>query len=72
MVKSRIKTMTKHVLAAIQAQDLEAARAALAQAIPVIDKAASKGYIHKNTAARKVSRLTQKVNRLAATLTQNP
>jgi small subunit ribosomal protein S20 len=36
----------------------------LAEAFVVIDKAASKGVLHKNTASRKISRLTRKVNHL--------
>ena len=49
----------------IEAKDKEAASAALLNAISTIDKAASKGVYHKNTAARKVSRLSKAVNTLA-------
>jgi len=42
--------------------DTEAATAELARTIPFIDKAASKGVIHKATASRKIARLTKLVN----------
>ena len=45
--------------------DKAAATAALTEAVVAIDKAAAKGIFHKNTAARKVSRLTKAVNTLA-------
>ncbi|HIJ65226.1 MAG TPA: 30S ribosomal protein S20 [Candidatus Hydrogenedentes bacterium] len=57
--KSRIKTYEKRVLAAVEAKDADAAKAALPTALSYIDKAASKGIIHKNTAARKKAKLQQ-------------
>ena len=51
--------------AAVAAGDKAAAEAALPVAIAEISKAASKGIFHKNTAARKVSRITKAVNTLA-------
>jgi small subunit ribosomal protein S20 len=45
---------------------VEDAQAALQQAIPLIDKAASKGSLHHRTAARKISRLSKKVYALSA------
>lgn len=56
-IKSGVKTSIKKVTAAIAANDKEAAKAALLTATASIDKAASKGVFHKNTASRKVSRL---------------
>lgn len=64
-IKSRVKTYIKKVEAAIAANDKEAATAALTDAIAEISKAASKGIFHKNTAARKISRLTKAVNKIA-------
>lgn len=49
---------------AIERKDLEGAQKALSKAIPLIQKAQSKGVFHKNTSARKISRLTLKVNAL--------
>ncbi len=64
-IRSRVKTYIKKVDAAIAAGDMEAAKAALTTAISEIDKAAAKGVYHKNTASRKISRLTLAVNKLA-------
>ena len=64
-IKSAVKTSIKKVEVAIEAKDKEAAVAALQNAISTIDKAATKGVSHKNTAARKVSRLSKAVNTLA-------
>lgn len=64
-IKSRVKTYIKKVDAAIAANDKAAAQAALKDAISEINKAASKGVYHKNTASRKISRLSLAVNKLA-------
>ena len=60
-----IKTYIKNVEAAVAAGDKTAANEALTACISEINKAASKGIFHKNTAARKVSRLTKAVNSVA-------
>ncbi len=65
MIKSKIKTLVKKVEAAVAASDKTAATAALKEAVVAIDKAAAKGVYHKNTAARKVSRITKAVNSIA-------
>lgn len=64
-VRSRVKTAVKKVDAAIAANDKVAAEAALKAAVSELDKATKKGIYHKNTTARKVSRLTIAVNKLA-------
>lgn len=64
-IKSRVKTAVKKVDAAVVAKDKAAADTALLNAISEINKAASKGIYHKNTASRKVSRLTKAVNSIA-------
>ncbi len=64
-IKSGVKTSVKKVTAAIAANDKEAAKAALVAATATIDKAASKGVFHKNTASRKVSRLAVAVSKMA-------
>ena len=63
-VKTRIKTMAKKVLATVEDQNLEAAKAALSVAYKELDKAVTKGIIKKNTASRKKARLAAKVNSL--------
>ena len=65
MIKSSVKTAMKKVTVACEAKDAAAAKAALTPAISAIDKAKSKGVYHKNNAARKVSRLTKMVNKIA-------
>ena len=64
-IKSGVKTAIKKVYVAIDANDKEAAVAALKAATVEIDKACTKGVFHKKNASRKVSRLTLAVNKLA-------
>lgn len=64
-IKSRVKTAVKKVEAAVAKKDAEAAQTALKAAMVEITKAGSKGVYHKNTVARKVSRLTKAVNSIA-------
>ena len=64
-IRSKVKTSIKKVEAAIVAGDKAAAQACLVNAISEIEKACTKGVYHKNTAARKVSRITKAVNAMA-------
>lgn len=64
--RSMFRTYVKNVLKAVEAGDQEAARAAYNKAQPIIDKAAGKGLIHKNKAARIKSRLVARVKAMAA------
>lgn len=63
--RSRVKTAIRRIDEALAQNSTEQAEAALRNAIPVIAKAAGKGTIHARTAARKVSRLTLRVNAAA-------
>ena len=63
-VKSRVKTMVKKVLVAVETKEVEAAKAALSVAYKELDKAVSKGIMKKNTASRRKARLAAKVNAL--------
>jgi small subunit ribosomal protein S20 len=65
-LRSLVRTQIKKVISAIGTGDAEQARAAYAAAVPVIDRMADKGIIHKNKAARHKSRLNAKVKALAA------
>lgn len=65
MIRKTMRTFIKRVRTAVEAKDPAGAQAALADAIRKIDKAATKGVIHRNQAARRVSRLTLAVNKLA-------
>lgn len=64
--KSSIKTAVKKALALATGEDKEALNAALSKVYQLCDKAVSKGILHKNTAARKKSRLTIAINKLQA------
>ena len=61
-IRSAVKTSVKKVESLVEAGDKEAASKALLDATSTIDKAASKGILHKNNASRKVSRLRKAVN----------
>jgi small subunit ribosomal protein S20 len=61
---SRIKTEVKKVELAIASGDKTAAEAALKAAQPEMHRGVSKGLLHRNTVARKVSRLTKRVKAL--------
>lgn len=64
--RSMFRTYVKNVLKAIESGDQESARAAYSKAQPIIDKAAGKGLIHKNKAARIKSRLSARLKGMAA------
>ena len=64
-IRSTLRTFIKRVREAVESKDQTQAKEALQAAIPVIDKAASKGVIHRSNASRNVSRLTKLVNTLA-------
>jgi len=65
-VKGGIRKGVKRVYAAVEAGDLDAAQEWLQVTVNRLDRAAAKGVIHKNNAARRKSRLTKLVNRTAA------
>lgn len=64
-IKSKVKTCVKKVETAVANKDAAVAADALKAAIREINKAGSKGVYHKNTCARKISRLTKAVNEIA-------
>ena len=63
--KSEVKTSVKKVTAAIEAGDKEAAKAALSSLQGVMGRAAAKGIYKKNTNARKISRMSKAVDKMA-------
>ncbi len=65
-LRSMVRTSIKKVLAAIDAGDATEANAAYKAAVPVIDRMADKGILHKNKAARHKSRLNAQVKAIAA------
>ncbi|MFL6843777.1 MAG: 30S ribosomal protein S20 [Allosphingosinicella sp.] len=62
---SRIRTFVKQVEAAIEAGDKNGALAAIGKVQPELARGVAKGVLHKNTAARKFSRLTRRIAALA-------
>jgi small subunit ribosomal protein S20 len=64
-VRTRVKTAVKEVRLAIDDKSSETASTKLDTAKSVIDKAAKKGVIPKRTAARKISRLAIKINKIS-------
>ncbi len=64
-VTTRVKNVVKAVRQAVEANDLEQAKSALLVATSVLDKAAGKNVIHARQAARRISRLSLAVNKLA-------
>jgi small subunit ribosomal protein S20 len=64
--RSRVRTYVRKVEEAIASGDKAAAEAALKAAQPELQRAATKGVMHRNTASRKVSRLANRVKTLGA------
>lgn len=64
-IKSKVKTCVKKVETAVANKDAAAAKEAFTIAVSEINKACSKGVYHKNTCARKISRLAKAVNGIA-------
>jgi small subunit ribosomal protein S20 len=62
--ESRIRTFVKKVETAIGSGDKDAARVAFTEAAPEMQRGVSKGVLHKNTVARKLSRLSARIKAL--------
>ena len=62
--KTRMKNVIRDLEEVLAGKSPEKAAEQLKKAVSIIAKTASKGVIHKNTAARKISRLTRRVNAL--------
>ena len=66
-VRSAVKTYITKAERLITTKELDSAKEAVAQAIVSLDKAAQKGVIHPNNAARHKSRLIKKLNQVPKT-----
>jgi len=64
VAKGKLKTSLKKVRTAADENQVDAAREALIAATPIIDRAVTKGVLHKNAAARHKSRLMRRLNKL--------
>lgn len=65
-VRSQVKTYVKKAEQSISSNELESAKEAVKRAMTALDKAAQKGVIHPNNAARRKSRLMKKLNTAAS------
>ena len=65
-VRSSVRSAVKSARTALEGVQAAQARETLQRTIQTLDKAVTKGVIHKNTAARKKSRLTRQLNALAS------
>ena len=65
-LRSMTRTYLKKVVNAIESGDQEAAKTAYTEAVPVIDRIADKGLMHKNKAARHKSRLNSRIKAMAS------
>lgn len=64
--QGKLRSTLKRARAAVAAGQAEAAQKAVAEALPVIDRAPGKGILHKNAAARHKSRLMRRLSKLSA------
>ena len=65
-MRSRLRTALKAIRASLDAEDVDGAKAALNQTVSIVDKMATKGIIHRNTAGRYKSRLSARVTKSAS------
>jgi small subunit ribosomal protein S20 len=61
-IKTRLRHLVREVRDAVAARDASAAASTFARAARAVDKAVTKGILHRNTAARKISRLARAVS----------
>jgi small subunit ribosomal protein S20 len=65
-MRSRLRTALKAIRASLDAKDISGAKTALDRTVSIVDKMASKGIIHRNTAGRYKSRLSARLTRASA------
>jgi small subunit ribosomal protein S20 len=65
-MRSRLRTALKAIRASLDEQDLDGARSALSKTVSIVDKMATKGIIHRNTAGRYKSRLSSRLTKATA------
>ena len=65
-MRSRLRTALKAIRASLDAKDVDGAKKALGATVSLVDKMASKGIIHRNTAGRYKSRLAARLTRTTA------
>ena len=65
-MRSRLRTALKAIRASLDQKDVDGARTALTKTVSIVDKMATKGIIHRNTAGRYKSRLTARLAKTTA------
>jgi small subunit ribosomal protein S20 len=65
-MRSKLRSALKAIRVSLDAKDLKAAQAALGQTVSIVDKMATKGIIHRNTAGRYKSRLASRMAKTTA------
>jgi len=65
-IRSGVRTAVKSVRSAIKSGSVDEARVQWSRTIKILDKAATKGVVHKNAVARRKSRLTRQLNALVS------
>ena len=65
-MRSKLRTSLKAIRASLDAKDVDGAKAALNQTVSLVDKMATKGIIHRNTAGRYKSRLSARLTKATA------
>ena len=65
-LRSKLRTALKAIRASLDAKDITGAKEALSQTVSLVDKMATKGIIHRNTADRYKSRLSARLQKVSA------
>jgi small subunit ribosomal protein S20 len=65
-MRSRLRTALKKIRASLDENDVAAAKSALSETVSIVDKMATKGIIHRNTAGRYKSRLSARLSKTAS------
>ena len=65
-MRSRLRTALKKIRASLDANDVDAAKSALNATVSIVDKMATKGIIHRNTAGRYKSRISARLTKASA------
>ena len=65
-LRSRLRTALKAIRASLDSKDLDGAKKALSATVSIVDKMATKGIIHRNTAGRYKSRLSARLTKASA------
>ena len=65
-MRSKLRTALKAIRASLDANDVDAAKSALSATVSIVDKMATKGIIHRNTAGRYKSRISARLTKASA------